>query len=69
MKRILGFLAIVGLTMGLLGCHGKHKNEILTIGAMSGPESQLVKVAQLAAKQKYNLPTKLVTFDLQIAVF
>jgi D-methionine transport system substrate-binding protein len=56
-------LAVLGLAVGLVGCHSQSKNEILTIGAMSGPESELVKVAQQVAKEKYNLPTKLVTFD------
>jgi D-methionine transport system substrate-binding protein len=63
MKKFLGFVAVIGLALGLVGCHSKHKNAILTIGAMSGPESQLVKVAQQVAKEKYNLPTKLITFD------
>jgi D-methionine transport system substrate-binding protein len=63
MKKILGFLVILGLAWGLLGCHSKSKNAILTVGAMSGPESELVKVAKQVAQEKYNLPIQIVTFD------
>ena len=63
MKRLVCWGAIVGLALGLLGCHSKSKNEVLTIGAMSGPEAELVKVAQQIVKEKHNLSTKLLTFD------
>ncbi len=63
MKKLACWGAIVGLALGLLGCHSQSKNEILTVGAMSGPEAQLVVAAQEVAKEKYNLPVKVVTFD------
>jgi D-methionine transport system substrate-binding protein len=61
MKKIRTWVAIAGLTLGLLGCHSK--NEVLTVGTMSGPETELVKVAQQVASEQYQLPFKIRTFD------
>lgn len=63
MKKITNFLITLGLMIGLVACHSSSKNSVLTIGAMSGPEGELVKVAQQVAWDQYHLKTKLVSFD------
>lgn len=63
MKKLVGLLFFTGLLLSLVGCHSKPKHEILVIGAMAGPESELVSVAQKVAMNQYHLPTQLMTFD------
>ncbi len=46
----------------LLGCQTKDPNEI-TVGVISGPETQLMEVAKSVAAKKYGLKIKIVQFS------
>lgn len=63
MKKFLRWGVVLGVSLGLMGCHSRSKNSILAVGCMAGPEAELVRTAQQVAKEKYNLPIKVVTFD------
>ena len=64
MKSIVTRLMVLGVVaLGLLGCHEKTNSNELRVGAMSGPESELVNVAAGVALKRYKLPVKIVTFD------
>lgn len=64
MKKLVSCLVVTVLALAVVGCDSKSndKNE-LVVGAMSGPESQLVLVAQQVAKEKYHLAVKVMSFD------
>lgn len=56
-KKIFFCLGIFLLT----ACHADDKNT-LKVGAISGPETELVEVAQKYAKNKFNLTIKIIEF-------
>lgn len=60
MKRILVLLSCVVFA----SCHigGKKDPSSLRVGAMAGPESELVEAAASVAREKYGLAVKVVTF-------
>lgn len=61
------FIALVGgLTIALLaGCHHKKQEakNVVTVGTISGPETQLMQVAKKVAKQKYDLNVQIIPFS------
>lgn len=56
------FLKIVILSFLLVGC-GKHSSQTLTVGTISGPETELVEVAQQVGKERYGLDIKIIEFS------
>lgn len=55
---ILGLLTVAGL----LGCQPK-KTDTITVGAIDGPDVQLLETAAEVAKQRYGLNVKIVSFS------
>lgn len=60
-KRSLLLSALAFCTVFLTGCHDDGKT--VTIGTITGPETQLAEVAAQVAKQRYGLHVKIVTFS------
>lgn len=56
------FLSIIILSLSLMAC-GKPSPNTLTIGTISGPETDLVDVARDVALKKYGLTIKIVEFS------
>lgn len=66
MRTIITRLLLSGIILILLAaCHSKNSrnNNNINIGAMAGPEAQLVRAAAQVAQQKYELKVKVVTFS------
>ncbi|MGL5031506.1 MAG: methionine ABC transporter substrate-binding lipoprotein MetQ [Aeromonas sp.] len=47
----------------LAGCGQKEQSSVLKVGAIAGPEAELVDIAAKVAKQKYGLDVEIVTFS------
>ncbi|MCV3285505.1 methionine ABC transporter substrate-binding lipoprotein MetQ [Aeromonas veronii] len=47
----------------LAGCGQKQESKILKVGAIAGPETELVEVAAKVAKEKYGLTVEVVNFS------
>lgn len=64
LKSVLCLTTIALITLSLHACSQKQRsaNEIY-IGTIAGPESDLVKIAQQVAKQKYDLNIKVIEFE------
>ena len=58
--RLTGVVSI--LTWALLGC-GKPDPNVLIVGTISGPETELVDVAQKVAHERYGLTVKIIEFS------
>lgn len=56
-------ISLLILLIVLVGCGQQTSTDTLTIGTISGPETELVKVAQKIAKKQYNLNIKIVEFN------
>ena len=54
--------SIVSLVLILLGCSKPSPNTLL-VGTISGPETQLVEVAQNVAQERYGLTVKIIEFN------
>ncbi|MGY3944065.1 methionine ABC transporter substrate-binding lipoprotein MetQ [Aeromonas tecta] len=50
-------------TLVLVGCGQKEENKTLKVGAIAGPETELVETAAKVAKEKYGLNVEIVTFS------
>ncbi|MDU7310370.1 MAG: methionine ABC transporter substrate-binding lipoprotein MetQ [Aeromonas sp.] len=50
-------------TLVLVGCGQKEENKTLKVGAIAGPETELVETAAKVAKEKYGLTVEVVTFS------
>ena len=50
-------------TLVLAGCGQKEENKTLKVGAIAGPETELVEVAAKVAKEKYGLTVEVVNFS------
>lgn len=57
LKKIALLFALV-----LTACHGEDK-ELLKVGTIAGPETQLMEIAKKVAAQKYKLKIKIVEFS------
>ncbi len=56
------FLSIFTLVLSLVACSKPSPNTI-TVGTISGPETDLVEVAQTVAQERYGLNVKIVEFN------
>lgn len=63
MKKIFALLLSVFLILNLTGCTKKEGPHTITVGTVAGPETDLMRVAQEVAKEKYGLKVKIVTFS------
>ena len=50
-------------TLLLTACHKQESRHVVSVGTISGPETQLMQVAAKVALQKYHLHVKIVTFS------
>lgn len=62
-KKIIT-LSIIALTcVGLIACSPKKKDpNVIVVGTMSGPETQLMEMAKKVARSRYELDLQIVTF-------
>lgn len=64
MKKILGAIVLLLTVVGLTACSSKKENpNIITVGTISGPETQLMQVAKQVAKKRYGLDVQIVPFS------
>jgi D-methionine transport system substrate-binding protein len=56
------FIGIAALLLTLVGCNKPAPNT-LTIGTISGPETELVEVAQKVALDRYGITVKIIEFN------
>jgi D-methionine transport system substrate-binding protein len=61
-KIIVLFLGFCILSLGLTACSDKKSGDVIKIGVIAGPESQLMEVAKQVAKKRYNLNVDIVLF-------
>ena len=58
------FFSILICCLSLIACHNKTPgNDTLTIGTISGPETELVETAQKVALEQYGLHIKIIEFN------
>lgn len=60
MKKL--FLTLLAAMFGLCACSHKEGPNTIRVGAIAGPESQLVEVAKAVAKKEFGLNVRIVTF-------
>ena len=63
MKKLVSALVVFALALSVSGCSSEKNKSELVVGSMSGPESELVRVAKQVAKEKYHLAVKVLSFD------
>lgn len=56
------FLSCILLIMSLVACN-KPSTNTLTIGAIAGPEAEIIETAKQVAQSKYGLDIKVITFN------
>lgn len=56
------FLSIFALVLTLVGCNKPSPNTLI-VGTISGPETELVEVAQKVALERYDITVKIVEFN------
>lgn len=62
-RKILAFIGIFLLVTSLTACHdNKNAADVIKVGTMAGPETELMQVAKQVAKKDYNLDIEIVTF-------
>ncbi|WP_368164528.1 methionine ABC transporter substrate-binding lipoprotein MetQ [Aeromonas sp. R6-2] len=62
----LGVISVAAALLAglvLAGCGQKEESKVLKVGAIAGPESELVETAARVAKEKYGLQVEVVTFS------
>lgn len=62
MRHLKLFLCL-GVILSLLACGEKPNPNTLIVGTMSGPESDVITVAQTVAQNRYGLTIKLIEFS------
>lgn len=62
MKKYLVYALAGVATLGLTACK-PQKADVIKVGTIDGPETQLMEAAKNVAKQKYNLDVKIVAFS------
>ena len=55
-------ITTVASSLLLTACGSNEESTTLKVGAMAGPEADVVKIAQAVAKEKYNLDVEVITF-------
>lgn len=58
--RILGYLFLI---IGLVACNGKPNPNVLTIGTIAGPETDLIETAKEVAEKQHGINIKIVEFN------
>ncbi|HSW92773.1 MAG TPA: MetQ/NlpA family ABC transporter substrate-binding protein [Gammaproteobacteria bacterium] len=61
MLKKLKILLLLASFIGLAAC-GSHDKNVLKVGTISGPETELMEVAKETAKTKYGLDIKIIEF-------
>lgn len=64
-KKLLAWVGLSLLAMSVVGCHGNKATapaNVIKVGTIAGPETQLMEVAKEVAKTEYNLDVEIVTF-------
>ncbi|WP_392340841.1 methionine ABC transporter substrate-binding lipoprotein MetQ [Moritella marina] len=61
LKKLVSVTAIASSVL-LSACSGDKDSTVLKVGAMAGPEAEVVEIAKNIAKEKYNLDIEIVTF-------
>jgi len=59
--KLFPFIALLATAL-FLGCHAKKDPNILKVGVIAGPESELLETASKLAKEKYGLTVEIITF-------
>lgn len=62
MLKLLKKLLIISASITLISACQSHDKNVLKVGTISGPETELMEVAQQVAKNKYNLNIDIVEF-------
>ena len=64
MKKLLGAILVLIAVIGMTACSSKKENpNVITVGTISGPETQLMQVAKQVAKKRYGLDVQIVPFS------
>ena len=61
LKTLVSVTAIASSVL-LSACSGDKDSTVLKVGAMAGPEAEVIEIAKRIAKEKYNLDIEIVTF-------
>ena len=61
LKKLVSVTAIASSVL-LSACSGDKDSTVLRVGAMAGPEAEVIEIAKTIAKEKYNLDIEIVTF-------
>ncbi|MFZ0219554.1 MAG: MetQ/NlpA family ABC transporter substrate-binding protein [Candidatus Aquirickettsiella sp.] len=65
-KKILHFtftLLLISVWLSVTACHHREKSNQIRLGTISGPETELMQVAQRVALRDYGLKIKLIEFS------
>jgi D-methionine transport system substrate-binding protein len=63
-KKIILLSALALVVTGLVACSSKKEGaNVVTVGTISGPETQLMEVAKKVAKKRYDLDVEIVPFS------
>lgn len=60
---IKSIAAVLLASLALVGCGQKEQSKVLKVGAIAGPEAELVETAAAVAKAKFGLQVEVVTFS------
>jgi D-methionine transport system substrate-binding protein len=63
MTKILKCFFTLAMISILISCSSHEEDNSITVGTMSGPETELVDIAQKTALQKYGLTVKIIEFN------
>lgn len=56
-------MSCLGVLLLLAACRGQDDPDVIRVGTIAGPETELMQVAKKVAKKRYGLKVKLVTFS------
>lgn len=64
LKRISGLLLIAAAVVFLVACSSKKNDpNVVVVGTISGPETQLMEVAKIVAMNRYRLDVQIIPFS------
>ncbi len=64
LKKIVGLVVLTVLASALVACSSQKDNpNIITVGTIAGPETQLMEVAKRVAKERYGLDVQIIPFS------
>jgi D-methionine transport system substrate-binding protein len=64
-KQLFAWIGLAILALSVTGCHGNKATSqanVIKVGTIAGPETQLMEVAKEVAKNEYGLDVEIVTF-------